>query len=168
MDRSKLNAHGFDLNGAAIDVGIGDKLFYTKKEVYFDGFSEEGMARVYNCFDVLLHCSLGEGFGMPIIEAQACGVPVIVSDFSSMPEVCGQGGIIVDAPEWDLQSNIHQWHKIPSTEGITEALNKLYQDEEFRLEKCNQALENAKRFDLIKTQSKWVQLFSDLGQQFGW
>ena len=49
------------------------------------------MARLYTTFDVLLNPAMGEGFGMPIMEAQACGVPVIVTDFSAMKEVVRRG-----------------------------------------------------------------------------
>ena len=49
------------------------------------------VAGVMNAFDVLLNPSMSEGFGIPIIEAQACGVPVIVCDHSSMPELVPVG-----------------------------------------------------------------------------
>ena len=42
-------------------------------------------------FDVLLNPAMGEGFGLPVLEAQACGVPAIVTDFTAMSEVCGAG-----------------------------------------------------------------------------
>jgi glycosyltransferase involved in cell wall biosynthesis len=54
-------------------------------------FSQETMAETYSSLDVLLSPSAGEGFGIPVIEAQACGVPVIVSDFSAQPELIGAG-----------------------------------------------------------------------------
>jgi len=44
-----------------------------------------------NAFDVFMNCSVSEGFGLPVLEAQACGVPVIVTDFSAMSEVGGVG-----------------------------------------------------------------------------
>ena len=55
----------------------------------FDPFGEEYMADVYSSFDVLLNPAMGEGFGLPVLEAQACGVPAIVTDFTAMSEVCG-------------------------------------------------------------------------------
>ena len=51
----------------------------------------EQLNRLYNTFDVLLNATCGEGFGLTIIEAQAAGVPVIVTDFSSMPELVRAG-----------------------------------------------------------------------------
>lgn len=59
------------------------------------GLSEEEMGILYNSFNFLLHPSMREGFGMCIAESQACGTPVIASNFSSMPElVKGHGWLV--------------------------------------------------------------------------
>lgn len=49
------------------------------------------MALFYNSFDLFLSCSASEGYGLPIMEAQACSIPAVVTDFSAMTEVCGAG-----------------------------------------------------------------------------
>lgn len=54
-------------------------------------YSSDGMASLYNAFDVLLNASSGEGFGVPIIEAQACGVPVITHNDTAMSELTFYG-----------------------------------------------------------------------------
>jgi len=74
------------------------------------------------------NCSLGEGFGLPLIESLACGTPVIYSDFSSCPEVVGPGGLAVEAAEripFELSSSF-QW--LPSTSQITRRLCQAYED----------------------------------------
>jgi glycosyltransferase involved in cell wall biosynthesis len=55
------------------------------------GLPPEAMAQLYNAMDVLLNPAMGEGFGVPIIEAQACGVPVIAGGWTAMPELVGAG-----------------------------------------------------------------------------
>lgn len=55
------------------------------------GITDVAMSWIYSAFDVLLSPSLGEGFGIPVIEAQACGVPVIVTDATAQSELCGAG-----------------------------------------------------------------------------
>jgi len=56
----------------------------------------EEMPLFYNAADLLIYPSLYEGFGLPPLEAMACGTPVIVSNRSSLPEVVGEAGILVD------------------------------------------------------------------------
>jgi glycosyltransferase involved in cell wall biosynthesis len=54
-------------------------------------YSPSTLNTLYNAADVLLSPSRGEGFGVPVIEAQAAGCPVIVADFSAQRELCGAG-----------------------------------------------------------------------------
>jgi len=77
--------------------------------------SDEQMARIYSSFDVLLGTSRGEGFGLPGIEAQACGVPVILSNWTAQAELVGEawsqadigtqrhpsGWLVGVDPDWD-------------------------------------------------------------------
>jgi len=57
---------------------------------------DEDLVALYNLADCYIYPSLYEGFGLPILEAQACGCPVITSNMSSCPEVAGSGALIVD------------------------------------------------------------------------
>jgi glycosyltransferase involved in cell wall biosynthesis len=82
------------------------------------------MDGLYNVFDVLLSPSYGEGFGVPIIEAQACGTPVIVTDWTAMPELCGAGWL-VDGTIFDHPMAEAFW-KRPDVDGIVDALEKAY------------------------------------------
>ncbi|HUP70147.1 MAG TPA: glycosyltransferase family 1 protein [Acidimicrobiales bacterium] len=70
----------------------GTSLSYSAVE----NLCEEGLVREYTESDVLSFMSTYEGFGLPIIEAQAVGLPVITSNVSSMPEVAGEGALLVD------------------------------------------------------------------------
>jgi glycosyltransferase involved in cell wall biosynthesis len=81
------------------------------------------MAKVFNTFDVFLNPALGEGFGVPILEAQACGVPGIVTNFSAMPEVCGAGWHVDHRPYWTPQNS---WMGQPEVGSIVEALEASY------------------------------------------
>jgi glycosyltransferase involved in cell wall biosynthesis len=66
----------------------------------------EALIRFYNAADVMLAPSLYEGFGLTILEAMACGTPVITSNVSSLPEVAGDGAIVVNAT--DVKTIIRQ------------------------------------------------------------
>ncbi|MGR3292445.1 MAG: glycosyltransferase [Candidatus Scalindua sp.] len=68
-----------------------------KKEILFLGVVSDGdLPMLYNCADIFVYPSLYEGFGLPPLEAMACGIPVITSNTSSLPEVIGDAGIMVD------------------------------------------------------------------------
>jgi glycosyltransferase involved in cell wall biosynthesis len=84
----------------AIDQAI-DRL-QSKGEIIFTGHLEQAeLARVTAAAHALVYASLYEGFGIPIIEAMQCGVPVITSNCSSMPEVAGGAALLVNPESTD-------------------------------------------------------------------
>ena len=115
---------GLDLPQLLSRLGIVDKVIFPERYAYFRGFPPEFLAMVYNSADVLLANSMSEGFGIPIIEAQACGTPVITTDFSAMPELVRWGYKIEPADMFWTPMN--SWQAWPDHHGITEALNELY------------------------------------------
>src|SRR5690606_25909845 len=83
---------GVPLLELAEQLGIADSVQFPDAYRYAIGTIPAGeLALMYNSADVLLNPSMGEGFGVPLIEAQACGTPVIVTDFSAMRELCFAG-----------------------------------------------------------------------------
>lgn len=88
---------------------------------------EEELAKLYTGADVLLACSMGEGFGIPVAEAMACGTPAIVTDFTAQPEIVGGTGWLVDCePYYDEPQRSD--FAIPSVMGIIEALEAAYEE----------------------------------------
>lgn len=83
----------------------------------------ERMAQTFSAFDVLLQPSAGEGFGVPTIEAQACGTPVIVSDFSAQPELVGAGWMVEGQRTYTA---LKSWQFVPYIADIAEALHEAY------------------------------------------
>lgn len=68
-----------------------------EEQVIFTGFvPDDELAHLYNAAAVFVLPSLEEGFGLPIVEAMACGTPVIGSDRGSIPEILGEGGLLFD------------------------------------------------------------------------
>lgn len=84
-----------------LTVGV-DVLFPSEYPMMIGGFTEQYMNALYNSFDVFLLPSMGEGFGIPILEAQAAGCPVIVGDWTAMSELCFAGWKVSkrDAAPW--------------------------------------------------------------------
>jgi len=91
--------------------------------IHFEPYPPESMALIYSAMDVLLCPSAGEGFGVPILEAQACGTPAIVTDFSAMSEVCGAGWKVPGARWWTPQQS---WQALPRVADLVDALEDCY------------------------------------------
>lgn len=81
-----------------------------KNQIHFTGYVPQAdLPIVYNLADVFVYPSIYEGFGLPPLEAMACGTPVITTAISSMPEHVGDAGILVPAEdEWALSRAIQK------------------------------------------------------------
>jgi len=101
-----------------------DKYKIVDQYAYRHGMPQNLMAAMYTASDVLLACSMGEGFGIPVIEAQACGCRVIVSNFTAQPELVGDGWTVEGQPWWDAAQK--SWFFTPSVPDIVNALKSAY------------------------------------------
>jgi glycosyltransferase involved in cell wall biosynthesis len=72
------------------------RLGLEKNVVFTSYVSDKDLVALYNLARVFVYPSLYEGFGLPILEAMACGTPVICSNTSSMPEVAGDAAVLID------------------------------------------------------------------------
>lgn len=87
------------------------------------GLSDPEMCEVFNSLDVLLSPSYGEGFGIPIVEAQACGTPVVVTDCTAMSELGEAGWKVSGQAQWTAQEAF--W-TTPSVDELTWALGEAH------------------------------------------
>lgn len=101
-----------------------EKVRFVDQYAYRGPLSKEYLAACYTAADVFLACSKGEGFGVHVPEAQACGTPVIVSDYSAQPELVGHGWIVDGQPDWDPMQR--SWWITPNINTIVEALEQAY------------------------------------------
>lgn len=111
---------------------------------YLGKVSKDTLVQAYNMADVLMTPSLYEGFGMTTLEAMACGTPVITSNTSSLPEVVGDAGILVDP--MDIQ-------------GMVDAVCRLREDSAYRQSLINRGIERAKRFTWEETGEQIAQVY---------
>lgn len=89
------------------------------------GVPDQAMAHVFSAMDVLVNPSYGEGFGVPIMEAQACGVPVIVNDCTAMPELVGAGWVCDGTLTYD-PTQMAMW-KEPSVASLVDCFEQAYE-----------------------------------------
>jgi glycosyltransferase involved in cell wall biosynthesis len=93
---------------------------------YRFGLSHRDLAAFYSSFDVLLATSYGEGFGVPTMEAQACGTRVIASGWAASEDLVSEDGWLVGGtPTWNSGQNA--WWQIPNVPSIVDALEQAYE-----------------------------------------
>lgn len=103
-----------------------------EKRVIVTGYAaDEDLAALYSGALAFLYPSIYEGFGLPPLEAMQCGIPVITSNTSSLPEVVGDAGIMIDPTDVDL---------------ICQNMLKLYRDPELRKTLSEKSIVQAKKF----------------------
>lgn len=113
----------------------------------FSGLSYEEVVDLYCKADILTFVSLYEGFGLPILEAQSVGRPVITSDISSMPEVAGDGAILIDP------------HNVLS---IRQGILSVITHPQLRTDLINKGLENVKRFQPEVIAEEYAKLYREV------
>jgi glycosyltransferase involved in cell wall biosynthesis len=116
---------GIEFNALVQHLGIAGRVIFPNRYENYLGLPAERLADIYNAADVLLSCSMSEGFGIPIVEAQACGTPVVVTDFSAMPELVRFGHTVqVLDYVWTPMNAYQAW---PDVNDMTDKLNRLYE-----------------------------------------
>ncbi len=117
---------GVNLRELVDALGLTDAVFFANSYDYYRGLPDEYLVNAYNAMDALTNVAMGEGFGIPILEAQSCGTPVIVGDWTSMSELCF-GGWKVDradaAPFW---TPLAAYQFVPRAEAIAEQMLNAY------------------------------------------
>ncbi len=116
--------------------------------IFLTGYvSDEDLPIIYQLSDLFLFPSLREGFGIPIIEAMACGTPVITSNTSSMPEVAGDAAYLINPNK---------------TEEICQAILKIMSDNIFKKELIKRGLKRSKQFTWNNTALKVLKQYKEL------
>jgi glycosyltransferase involved in cell wall biosynthesis len=119
-----------------------------QNDVLFPGYiAEDELPLWYNAAEIFVYPSLYEGFGLPPLEAMACGTPVIASDASSLPEVVGDAGLMAapgDAEEWCA------------------ALSRLATDCDLRASLRQRGLARAKEFTWVRMAQQTVRVYQDV------
>jgi glycosyltransferase involved in cell wall biosynthesis len=105
---------------------------------------DEHLAAIYSEAMMFVYPSLYEGFGLPPLEAMQCGVPVITSNTSSLPEVLGNAGIMIDPK---------------NSSELENAMYSLYANEELRKHLSEKGMERAKLFSWQKCAEQTVDVY---------
>jgi len=132
-----------ELNESQIEHLKVNKISYTNSI----NLSSQELASKYKEADIVTLVSTYEGFGMPIVEAQIVGRPVVTSDLLSMPEVAGDGALLVDPFD---------------PVDIREAILKIIHNEGLRADLIRKGRENADRFSADRVANQYYELYKSM------
>ncbi|MBW7846743.1 MAG: glycosyltransferase family 4 protein [Bacteroidales bacterium] len=119
-----------------------------EEHIHLTGYVKNtDLPAIYTQAELFLYPSLRESFGIPMLEAMRCGVPVITSNTSSMPEVSGGAAAIIDP---------FKPHE------ITQAMHRLTKDEQYRKELINKGLEQSAKFSWRNMAIEVLKLYENL------
>jgi glycosyltransferase involved in cell wall biosynthesis len=122
------------------------KMKYRNEVIFTGNMDQKNLAELTGAAFALVYASLYEGFGIPIIEAMQCGVPVITSNVTSMPEVAGDAAILVDP------------YKV---EEIAAAMAQLAQNDALYQRLHEASLVQAQKFDWSTSAQRYWQIISN-------
>lgn len=138
-----------DLKEDFIDGILKDNnIEWIKPYIYAAGYiPNTDLPYIYSGAKAFLYTSLRESFGIPILESMACGSPIITSNTSAIPEIAGNGAILVDPF---------------NAKEISEELQKVLSDGKFRQQQINYGIERVKLFSWEKTAKDLIYLYNEV------
>jgi FkbM family methyltransferase len=158
-----LHANPDGLEGKAYSLPELAKLYGIEEQVRYahqkNQLLDSGLAKMYNSLDVYLSASRAEGCGLPILEAQACGVPAIVPNNSAQPEWVEGHGWVVPCSDHivTLTTPLHNKWYLMDIDKAVEALTEAYQNKELRLKYGREAREAMLQYDWDKiVDEQWI------------
>jgi glycosyltransferase involved in cell wall biosynthesis len=127
------------------ELGVSERVVFT------DWVHEEDKPALYSGARAFLFPSWYEGFGLPPLEAMACGTPVVASDRGSLPEVVGPGGILVSPDD---------------VKGLADVMDSLWGDKALRQKLSARAQRQASRFSWACTAQETLAVYREVAQRY--
>jgi glycosyltransferase involved in cell wall biosynthesis len=153
---------GWDLPDLVKQLGMENHVILNKNLDVGMGSSDEDLNKYYNMMDIHMLPTIGEGWGLPILESMSAGVPNITTRVSAHPEFCECGSVLVDIPDnrmlEEVKTNIRRGYADP--EDIANALEKLYNDPDLRDDLGKKGREKAEELDWENICDQWEELIS--------
>jgi glycosyltransferase involved in cell wall biosynthesis len=135
---------GWGVEGILADV---ERLGLAERVHFPDFVADDDLPALYSAASLFAYPSLYEGFGLPVLEAMACGTPVVASKRSSLPEVVGEAGLLVDPLD---------------VTAIADAMAQVLADEDLHQRLSQSGHRQAAKFNWGETAAKLVELYQEL------
>jgi glycosyltransferase involved in cell wall biosynthesis/GT2 family glycosyltransferase len=152
---------GINIRSLSRYYGIEDRVIINE----YTGLSDADMRSVYNCFDLFLSCAQGGGWELPVLEAMACGVPVICAADGAVGSWTLDAALQVPCVSWlphaPLNTQSQVLGGIIDVQAAAQAIGKLYRFENMREELKARGLELAKRLSWKNSAEKFIEAVKD-------
>jgi glycosyltransferase involved in cell wall biosynthesis len=151
---------GWNLLNILASLGVKkEQVIFPNPQDYRFGLAQSDLAALYTRMDVLLAPSLGEGFGVPSVEAQSCGTRVIGSNWAATPDLVSPDSWLVDGQlSWDAGQDA--WWMTPNVSSLVNALELAYKAERGP---SQVAIDFASQFDVEKVWTEsWLPILRKL------
>jgi glycosyltransferase involved in cell wall biosynthesis len=149
---------GWFLKEIIPQYNVVDKLLISKNAGPVSGVPERVVRMTYNISDVFVSATECEGFGLPFLEAAACGKPSIGVNYSSIPELIKGRGELVDPSDWVHAKPNGMCRPLISIKKLAGKMNKLYRDRDL----CKQYGDKGLEFAQTMTWDRILPRFGDL------
>jgi glycosyltransferase involved in cell wall biosynthesis len=142
---------GHDLPQLAHQLDIVDSVLFSGRHmkhndsVALSHANYPGLVDLYNMADCFVLPSQVEGFGLPLVEAMACGLPVAHTNYGAGAEVVGSAGMLLDVNDWVVNKS-HSRYANLSPQTIADAIEKMFMNSTFREDLRAKGIERAKKF----------------------
>ncbi len=123
-----------------------EELGLETETIFLDYVPDEDLPALYSAADLFAYLSLYEGFGLPVLEAMACGTPVLASNAASLPEVIGEAGRMVEPGD---------------VEGAAEAIVELLEDSGLRARLVQAGRKQARKFSRERSATQLLRLYCE-------
>jgi glycosyltransferase involved in cell wall biosynthesis len=148
-----------------IGLEVNKDVLFPDPLMMINGYPDVFLNCVYNASDVFLSVTMGEGFGIPIVEAQAAGCPVIVGDWTAMPELCFSGWKVRKDEAQEFWTTLCAVQYSPNWQAIADRLEKAYAmrgNQDYR----ERARKGALKYDIDTVMEKyWKPTLEDINQK---
>lgn len=168
--QAKREKTGCPYGEIAENLGILEYVAWPDQDaMHLMSYTEEALAEIYTMMDVFILPTRGEGFGIPIIEAQACGTPVIVTDNTTGPELCKRGWLIYTDFDDMVWTGLKTWRVTPKPSEILICLKEAYRQRRHLRRMGEEAREIIKKeYDWgVVFEKYWVPIMQTLEKERG-
>jgi len=156
-----VSDHGYDLPDLIDYWDIGDKVILDENKKK-SGYDEKRVVEIINAFDVYVQTAGAEGFGLPLLEAMSCGIPVVAPDYSSCSELVRGHGVLLK-PYFHRIIDMAGVEQVSiDTDELAEKLHELYENDTMRKELSEKGRDFAETLSWEVFGRRWKDILSTI------